>query len=180
MKKTIPLRVVIGIKENGRHKYPSFNELPGSIRDNMDWSHFVDKFGGWHYDKQCGHADHDPINGTPVGQWCGMLLVPVDFADAAVAMFPGECSILSETDAEAFYNDRAHAHEQDIRDDTETLQAIASKQTLGISDPGDANALDPDHPARGRRRNKVKMWQGYKQQRGIELDDQRLRDVPRR
>ena len=80
MTKLVPLHVLIGLTGNRHHKFPKFNKLADAVRDGMDWSHYVDKFGGWHYDKQCGHADHDPVNGTPFGQWCGMLLIPVDFA----------------------------------------------------------------------------------------------------
>lgn len=180
MENLVPLRVLIGLKGKAEHDFPNFNELPKELRGGGDWSHYVDRFGGWHYDKQCGHADHDLVNGTPAGQWCGMLLVPVAFAEAAVEKWPEFCQILNEADAEEFYNDRAHAHEPDVFDDAEVLQAIAAKRAIGIDDAEDAKALDPDHPSRGRRRNKAKTWQGYKLNRGIELNEERLRDVPRR
>lgn len=180
MQALVPLRVIIGLNEKGWHDYPNFDSLDKSVRGNQKWSHFVDRFGGWHYDKQCGHADHDPENGTPAGQWCGMLLVPRDFADAAVEAFPERCSVMNEEDAEAFYDERAHAHEPDIHDDLHVLQAMSARHSVGITEDSDANALDVDHPARGRRRNKTKTWQGFKKQRGIVLDDERLRDVPRR
>jgi hypothetical protein len=169
--KLVPLHVLIGLEDNGMHKFPAFNDIPNVIRGNSDWSHFVDRFGSWHYDSQCGHADHDPENGTPVGMWCGMVLVPKNFADAAVEKFPDECSVMSEADAEKFYDERAHAHQPEINDSTDVLQAIAAKRALGIDDSDeDVNALDPDHPAAGRRRNKTKTWKGFKKQRGIELE----------
>lgn len=179
--KLVPLRVLIGLKGNGQHAYPPFNKLGKQLLDNQNWSTYIDRFGGWHYDKECGHADHDPENGTPSGQWCGMLLVPVAFAEAAAEKWPEQCVILTEEDAEAFYNNRAHAHEDEIHDDTEALQALAAKKQLGVIDEAEVKAaLDPDHPARGRRRNKTKSWRGYKKQRGVELEEEYLRNVPKR
>ncbi len=162
----VPIKVKIGLKNNGHHRFPSFNELASALRDNVDWSVFVDKFGGWHYDQVCGHAEEDVT--SPRGNWNGMLLVPEDFANAAVAAFPDECSILTETEAEKFYEERGHIREPAIREDTERLQAIQAKGALGIAqDQGDLNALDPDHPAPGLRRNKKKTFAGFKTEQGI-------------
>ena len=169
--KLVPLRVLIGLTDKGFHKNPAFNDIPKATRGGADWSVFIDRFGGWHYDNQCGHADHDPVNGTPAGTWCGMFLVPKDFADAAVGKFPDECTVMTEAEAEKFYDERAHLHEPEINDNVEVLQAIVAKRALGIDDSDeDRNALDPDHPSAGRRRNKTKTWKGYKKNRGIELE----------
>ncbi len=162
----VPLKVKIGLKNNGHHQFPNFNELNPALRDNVDWSVFVDKTGGWHYDQICGHAEEDVT--SPHGNWNGMLLVPADFANAAVAAFPSTCAILTEVEAEKFYNERAHVREPAIKEDVETLQAIVAKTALGVvQDQGDIDALDPDHPASGRRRNKKKTFVGFKTQQGI-------------
>lgn len=164
----VPLKVKIGLKQNGQHAFPPFNELSSELRDNMDWSYFVDKFGGWHYDQISGHADNDPLDDSPKGMWLGMLLVPEDFALAAVDKWPNQCSIISETDAEIMYEQRCHVRDPEIKEDTDILQAIKAKRDLGIpEDQGDLNALDPDHPQVGRRRNKRKSWNSFKQQEGI-------------
>jgi len=169
----VPLKVKIGLKNEGGkkvHGFPDFNQLSAKLRDNMDWSYFVDKFGGWHYDQLSGHADDDPGNGSPQGQWNGMLLVPDDFAQAAVEAFPSQCSIVTETGAQTFYDDRAHKRDPAIKEDAVTLQAIAAKRALDIpADQEDTDALNPDHPAPGRRRNKRKTWSDYKSAEGFTI-----------
>lgn len=169
----VPIKVRIGLKtKNERllHDHPDFNTLPKELRDGLDWSHYVDKFGGWKYDNIAGHSDDDPDNDSPTGMWLGMLLVPEDFAQAAVNAFPGQCSFLTEVECERFYEDRHTADQPEIFDDTEILQAIAAKRAVGIpEDDQDRNAMDPDHPLSGRRRNKTKTFAGYKLQRGITI-----------
>lgn len=148
-----------------------------------DWSYYVDRFGGWHYDKVAGHADHDPDFGSPVGMQWGVLLVPREFAEKAVELFPEVCEPIEEPAAEAFYDVRAHGHEPEMHEDLEELQKIAALEQLG-EDVTDRKrrALDPDDPAPGRRRNKRKTWQQYKVQRGVEIDHegQRLLSERRR
>jgi len=52
------------------------------------------------------------------------------------------------------------------------LQAILALEQLGEDVTlRKQQALDPDHPSRGRRRNKRAKWQGYKAQRGLAVDD---------
>ena len=167
----VPIKVRIGLRTRNErllHDHPDFNTLPIELRDGLDWSHYVDKFGGWKYDNVAGHSDHDPDNDSPNGTWLGLLLVPEDFARAAVEKFPEQCSFLTEAECEAFYQNRHTFDQPEVNDDTETLQAIAAKRAAGISeDDQDRNAMDPDHPSRGRRRNKTKTFAGYKKQRGI-------------
>lgn len=169
----VPIKVRIGlksVKSKMLHAHPDFNTLPEELRDGLDWSHYVDKFGGWKYDNVAGHSDHDPDNDSPNGMWLGMLLVPEAFAQAAVEKFPEQCFFLTETECERFYEDRHTFDQPEINDDTETLQAVAAKRAAGIpEDDQDRNAMDPDNPMRGRRRNKTKTFAGYKQQRGISV-----------
>lgn len=164
----VPLKVKIGLRNNGNHDFPAFNELSPNVRDNIDWSIFIDRFGGWHYDQVSGH-DHDDVE-SPQGNWNGMLLVPNNFAQAAVLQFPESCSILNEIDAEAFYNDRGHIRDPEIKEDVTVLQAIAAKTALQIpQDQSDLDALNPDHPAAGRRRNVKKTFAGFKANQGITI-----------
>jgi hypothetical protein len=175
----VPLKVKIGLKGNRQHSFPPFNELDSVLRDGMDWSHFIDKFGGWHYDQLSGHVDDDPDVGSPKDTWLGMVLVPEDFADAAVARWPAQCEIIDENDAESLYNDRCHVRDPAVREDAEALQAIATKRTLGIpEDADDLAALDPEHPSSGRRTNKRKTWASFKQAEGITISP-RVRSVGR-
>jgi len=183
----VVIKVKIGLKSiKGKtsHGFPDFNSIRDNVAswdDGSDWSHFVDRFGGWHYDGVAGHNDEDSANGSPRGVWLGMLIVPSDFAEEAVKAFPEQVSVIAETDAQGFYENRVTADQSEIIEDVEALQAIAAKKSLGIEDAADVNSLNPDHPQRGRRRNKTKTWAGYKQQRGIEIDaaaTQRLRNNP--
>lgn len=166
----VPLQVKIGLKANRQHAFPPFNELDSALRDNMDWSNFIDKFGGWHYDQVAGHADDDPIHDSPRDTWLGLLLVPEDFAQAAVAAWPSLCSIRTESEAKKLYDERCHIRDPEIREDTDVLQAIKAKRDLSIAeDQADRDALDPDHPTRGRRRNNKKTFAGFKAAEGITI-----------
>lgn len=167
------IQVKIGLKTVGGkllHDFPNFNQITPTVRDNMDWSHFVDKFGGWHYDQVAGHSDDDPTNESPAGTWIGMLLVPESFATEAVGLFPNQVKLWTEPECETFYENRAHVRESEIKEDAVILQAIVAKRNLNIPETqADIDALNPDHPASGRRTNKEKTWAGFKTQRGISL-----------
>ena len=166
----VALKVRIGLRPNGHAAYPDFNRITAGLRDNVDWSIFVDKHGGWHYDQVAGHADEDLAAASPIGMQWGLLVVPEAFADAAVALFTSDVSALNDADAGTFYNDRAHVRDSEIKENLEVLQAISAKRGLGIPpNADDANALDPAHPAAGRRNNKLKTWAGFKTQRGITM-----------
>lgn len=170
----VPLKVTIGLKidEQGRrvHAFPPFNDMPADVRDEMDWSFFVDKYGGWHYDKCCGHAEEDLDAGSRRGFWLGMICVPKAFADSAVAQFAGTCQIMTEDEAKDFYDNRCHVHEPAVKEDVKVLQSIAAKKVAGIElSDDDTNALDVDHPMSGRRKNKLKTWDGFKESRGITI-----------
>lgn len=156
----VPIKVKIGLKSEGgrmQHAFPKFNLLPAAVRDNMDWSHFIDKFGGWYYDKVAGHDKEDSANGSPQGTWLGLLLVPEDFADAALAQFPDLVSELTEAETVDFYENRCTVYQPEIEEDEEAMKMvdrrIAEKPSNRTIDPDVKNALDPDHPAPGRRKN---------------------------
>lgn len=171
----ICLKVSMGLKREKDKRgiermvsaYPPFNELPSELRDGMDWSHFVDQYGGWHYDC-CGHNEQD--DESPRGVWFGMLLVPESFANAAVEKWPEQCSILNANQAERFYEDRVTKDMPEIEEDVEALQIIAAKRAAGLpEDESDQAALDPDNPRRGRRRSKTKKFADMLNHRGLKL-----------
>ena len=171
----VPLKVKIGLKTekdrrgNDRrvHAFPPFNELPAEMRDNMDWSYFVDQHGGWHYD----HIGHNEVaSDSPRGVWFGMLLVPEAFAIECTVRWPEQCEILNENQAAKFYEDRVTVNQPEIEEDAEALQIIAAKRGAGISeDADDRAALDVDNPRRGRRRNKTKRFADMLAHRGLQL-----------
>lgn len=168
----IPLQITIGQKKDGSAKYPDFSEVMKHVDPSVNWCHYVDQFGGWHYDC-CGHQDHEEH--SPVGQQVGMLLVPSEFADKACELFPDTCSVLTEKEAADFYDNHVCKNDPETVEDLEELQVIAALEALGEDvTERKRNALDPEHPARGRRRNKRKTWTGYKQMRAVEIDHESI------
>ena len=166
----VPLKVKIGLKADRRrrtHAYPPFNEIPEELRDGMDWCHFVDQYGGWHYDT-IGHDEED--SESPRGVWFGMLLVPEAFANEAVTRWPEQCSILGEAQATQFYEGRVTINEPEIIEDLEALQIIAAKRQAGIpEDESDIAALSLDNPRRGRTRNRRKKFADMLAMKGLRL-----------
>lgn len=175
----IPIKIKIGkaLKDGKlQHDFPNFNRIPAPLRDNMDWSHFVDKFGGWHYDKVAGHDDDDAANDSPPGTWLGMLMLPEDFVDAAVDMFPDQVFELSDTEAESFYEGRCTCHQPEVLEDVTSLQKIAAKRQAGLlEDSDDRKALDVDDPTPGRKRNKTKTFVGLLQTKGLSVKKRQKR-----
>lgn len=171
----VPIRVRIGKTRDGRCEYPDFNALAPDVRGNKDWALFIDEHGGWLYDRTAGHDDDDPDNDSPEGTWLGVLIVPRPFARAALKAFPRRVRRLTEAETAAFYENRVTAAEPAIREDAEIIQLLVNKQTLGIAlTADDQKRLDPDEPRfRGRVRNRLKSWTGYKARHKLTgLDDE--------
>ena len=169
MRELVPIKVKIGLRPNGHADHPDFNILNCVKNSGLDWSKYIDINGlGWHYDKQCGHKEEDPT--SPYGIWYGVLIVNKEFADEALAEFPDLIEKLTETKLKDFYDNRAHAHEQDEEIDIQVVQAIKAKQDLGISLTSEQEkAIDPTDDARGIRKNKKKKWDDFKTLKGIKI-----------
>lgn len=171
MRELAAIKVRIGIKTSGakagHHQYPDFGQLPCVVAGGMDWSRYVDLHGeGWHYDNISGHRDDD--DDSPFGQQFGMLLVPAEFAEQAVAMFPATVSRLSESECSIFYESRVTARQPEFLENVETLQAIAAKRQIGLPETeADKDAINPDHPSPGIVRNPRKAWADFKQKCGL-------------
>ena len=168
------IKVMIGTKVvDGKRQaaYPDFNQLEIVKISKMDWAYWVDaNGGGWHYDKCCAHAV-DKVD-SPMGTQFGMLLVPIEFASQAGAMFGGLVTQLSEPMAEAFYNEHAHAHEPEEAISERVLLGINTKIAAKGKDSltaYDLAALDPDDKTPGINTNVNKTWAGYKADRGVNL-----------
>lgn len=181
-KQLCALQVLIGLHEhNGHAKYPDFGSLPCVKESGMDWAHYIDTKGtGWAYDK-CGHKEH--TDDSPFGQQWGMLLIPPEFCEQACAAFPNECRHLSEAEAEAFWEHKAHAHLPEVSHNADTLAGIKAEIQLlrevkdCCSDFAEKDryealltaaiqrakqAVDPDHNHPGVSRNKQKCWAHHK------------------
>lgn len=151
----------------GHAKYPDFNQITSSARNGMDWCVYIDKFGiAMQYDKSCGHKE---VGDTSYGEQCCVIAVPQAFATEALALFPDDITKLTPLEFEDFYNNKAHAHESIEHIDNDVLEAIAQKEKLALPVPEKADALNPDNPARGIRKNKDKMFVDFKAVSGIEI-----------
>lgn len=171
MDNLVPLLVHIGLRPNRGHLYPDLNRISPGRRCNEDWCHFVDRFGGWIYDRTSGHQNES--SHSPRGEWLGLLMVPESFAEEAVDLFTDECSILDDTEAAQFYESHVTVDEPEIEHDLEALQLIAAKRSADIpEDEDDRLALDVDSKRPGRRRNLRKQWAGYKAETGCEVDSE--------
>lgn len=168
----VPIKVKIGKKPNGHAEYPQFNLIPNEIRKHKDWSVYVDAHGaGWHYDKCCGHDTDTPE--SPHGQQFGVLMVPKDFAEDAIARFP-EVTKLTEAETEAFYDTHAHAHEPDELVDEKALKPFEMKERMGVTLTNEERqkrnrAMDPDNPEPGIKRNMRKKFRDFKTESGIRI-----------
>ena len=112
---------------NSTHNdYPDFNSLPGSVRGEMDWCHFIDQFTAWQYDHKSGFGESDGYNPDPLVQY-GVFCVPQDFADAALAAFPTRVVQLDEVELEQFYEQRAHEQEPELNYDEKTLSGLRAR-----------------------------------------------------
>lgn len=169
MKDLVPLKVKIGQRPNGHADHPDFNLLASVAASGIDWSRYVDLYGdGWHYDKQCGHKEEDAT--SPRGMQWGVLLVPAQFASEALDAFPSLCSVLSEAEFSDFYDNRAHAHEPDEHIDAAIVEGINAKKGAGKAlTQQQVDALDPDKPTPGIRKNKLRLWADAKAHKGINL-----------
>lgn len=170
----VPIKVKIGIDpKTGYAKYPSFNDLDSSVREDMDWSAFVDARGlGWHYDRCCDHKTDTPE--SPYGQQFGVLVVPKGFADAALSKFSEEVSVLDEAELADFYDNHAHKHEPDEIVDDLALKPYETKERLGVALTTEEvalrlKALDPLDDTPGIRKNKQKKWEDFKRVVGVEI-----------
>lgn len=163
----VPIKVILNRRASGGADWPDFNQIDASIRNNQPWSHFIDNQGiSWHYDK-VSNLGTGAANGT------AMSMVPADFANAAVILFPSVVSIIDEATFETFYEDRVSINAPIEHLDTEVLQGIAAR--VALEDAGTApvpsaeiiaartKCLDPsEQNYRGIRKNMKKVWEDTK------------------
>ena len=162
------IKVKIKLKDDGSAKYPTFNDLKSVQTSRMDWSKYVDVYGlGWQYDKTSGHTEDTAE--SPRGQQFGMLIVPEDFANEAVAMFE-ECVAIEEAEAKDFYENKAVINQPDEIIDEKILTGIKLKQDLGQTLTAEqVNALDPTKEEKGITLNKDKKWSEFKLKKGVTI-----------
>ena len=183
------LKVKIGLRSDGRGAlYPDFDSLPVmQANDYIKWTYYVDKEGtGWLYDRKYGHRDEGPD--SPTGMQWGILVIPPEFAEQAVAAFPDTCSIVSEPELSAFVQDRvADAAPENLTDpeallglkeQLDLIEALENRgRTLSPNLRGVKTtlldeiekALDPASRRPGLVRNPNKTWSRMKARRNMQI-----------
>lgn len=171
----VVIKVKIGLRPNGHADHPDWPSLP--LRDAE--SHI---FGGWKYDKTCGHKE-DSVD-SPLGMQWGCLTVSEAFAMAAEKMWPNLITRLTEEEYEDFWNNKAHAHLPENNHNLQILQGLQIErdlrdklgQPLTEIDKKIKKAIDPDDSEPGIKRNDQKFWQGAKAKLGsIKIMDPGMR-----
>lgn len=180
----VPLRIKIKQGANGL-VYPDLNQVASELRKHMEWTKYVDLCGGWHYDKPSGHGEVDGYNPDPE-IWFGVIVVDADFADAAEALYPELCDVLTEAEFEVYHDERAHAHEPEHKYNPDVMNGIRAKYGIAgalthadplITSVADREALDPSHPAPGVVRNRRRRYADFKLNRGITIDTAKVSTI---
>lgn len=160
-----PLRVRITRMPNRRLLYPNFNRLTGVKKSGLRWQDYFDQFNGqgWRIDRR------SPIGvsegGIAVNEQDGVVLLPEEDVDEAVALFPARTQRMAPGQFVNWWNNR-HAFED--KNDTDVLLAIIAKYVLqhlvdpAVLDPADVAALNPNNPARGIRSRRWAQWSADK------------------
>jgi hypothetical protein len=161
----------------GHAKYPNFNLVSSATREGMDWCKYIDVKGiGMQYDKACGHKE-DSVD-SPFGEQTCVIAVPEAFADEAVALFPGLVNEMTEAEFIAFYDGKAHAHEDEENIDTDALNGLKARRDLMVTqgmntaaiDNKIKKALDPNNESeRGVKKNKDKTWANVMASKGVSI-----------
>ena len=171
----VPIKVLLYRRQDGGADWPNLNLVNIDTRGGKVWSKFVDSDGiGWLYDKVDNLG-----TGADYGTAC--TLVPKDFAEAAVALYPEVISIIDEATFETFHDDRAMVKSVIEHLDTEILQGIAARVALEDAEiapapsaeivAARAKCLDPsDQDHRGIRKNMKKTWEDNKSTLNITVD----------
>jgi len=182
-KQVIALKVKIGLRPNGYADYPDWGGvLPlaqtgntKAEKEQIAASHMI---VSWHYDKTSGHQESSLD--SPYGTQWGMILVTEQFAAEAEAAFPTLVFRMTETEAQDFWDNKAWGHVPENRLDRDELQALLAQRDLmtKVNRPAAeiANldtiinqALNPDHPRIGVRKEKLKKWADAKSRLDIEI-----------
>jgi len=166
----------IEITQNGNdYVYPDFNRVGSANRGNVDWTKYIDQFGGWFYDQCCGFLETDeesPDEGVRIGMFC----VPEGFAIDAVTLFPERVSVVDEATFEKFHDNRAKVQVPVEQIMPEIINGLRAKygQASGPLDTSvmtdeEQQMMDPKHPRPGIVRSKKRKFADVKKARNLIL-----------
>jgi hypothetical protein len=174
----IPIKVKIGLKPNGHADYPDWTTLPlagAGEKSEREERVAAQQIIKWRYDKQSGHDD-DGVDSPRGIQW-GMMVVSQQFVTEATAAWPDRVFVMTEAEAEDFWDNRVYRSVPDVVHDTDVLQGLAAerqlKEALGQSlteiDTRIAKALDPADPELGTRHRRETKWANVKVDKNLDI-----------
>jgi hypothetical protein len=175
MKELVPIKVKIGLRPNGHADHPDWTKLQIVQDSGLGTAYKPDPMGGWKYDKTCGHKEES--TDSPYGMQWGMLLVDPIFAQQAVETFPEIVTIMTEEEAETFWNSKACAHISENKSQADVLMALKAEHDLKVILGEDTiqletkirKAIDPNDPESGIKKNKNKFWKDAKKNFGVTI-----------
>lgn len=166
----VPILVKIGVDARNYHVYPDWTLLPlaaaGQTKEEKEALVSAQQIVKWQTDNVFSHNDDGPD--SPKGTWLGMMIVTEEYADQAVAMFPGVVTIMKEAEAKAFWEERVYIAVAPVKYDVDYLQGLKLEyelRTIAKLDTVEVearivSALDPTTKAPGiRERREVKFDQ---------------------
>jgi hypothetical protein len=159
----VPIRVKIGLRPNGHADHPDWTTLPlagNGSREEKEQAVSAHQIIKWRYDNTSGHQD-DTAD-SPRGMQWGMMVVSQQFALEAVAKFPSLVTVMTDAQAQDFWDNRVYARTPPVKYDTDVLNGLALERQLRQArnldlteiDSRIDKALDPSNPAMGVRENR--------------------------
>ncbi len=157
----VPIKVKLGLRPNGHADHPDWGVLQAALGGDDPETHM---FYGWHYDRTSGHRTDTPE--SPIGYQFGVKLVTAALATAALSEWPMLVTVLNETELEDFWNNKARAHTPEVKTDAEVITGLRAERALRVEmqmfttaiDKEIEEALDPDNPKPGSRRDEMARW----------------------
>jgi len=167
----VPLKVKIGLRANGHADHPDWQKLPLALTEDPA-QHMVIS---WKYDNTSGHQEETPD--SPRGMQWGMIMVTQQFATEALTTFPDLVTVMTEAEAESFWENKHTVDIPENKSNNEVLQALQTELSLKESLEQDttelkakiAKAINPDDTEPGVKKNPLKTWTDAKSNLGIEI-----------
>lgn len=172
IKQLVPIRIKIGLRDNGHADHPDWNKLP-MINDDSDMKKECPT--GWLYDKTSGHQE-ESID-SPRGMQWGYLLCSQQFAVEAMSTYPALVIQLTETEFEDCFNNKVMSHLPEKKYDLDVLKGLKLELDLKKQLKQNVNelqiqiekALDENNDEKGIKKNKDRYWVDYKVKKGFEI-----------
>ena len=175
----VPIKVKIGLRDNGEADHPNWGLLPlaSAGASDQDRRNIAAKqmSSSWKYDNVYGHKEEGPD--SPYGMQWGMLFVTKQFAKEAIAMWPTLVTEMTEAEAETFWEERYAVDLPEYKADERVLINLKNELILrkeaGL--PTDeimvriTKALDPNSKDAGIRVHKLKKFLKAKDTLNIKL-----------